>query len=162
MTEAPNAQHASQEDQSARIDGLSPPNPSLSPAGLYDYAVSTAHAIGVGAESVCCSAEDESSTAYVALDQRCREHPESDLALLWRPRHGWTMMLETGTDGELVELARLSEIAPHDASGLRQAGRPGGNANAQDGYEDISQILDGLASALRHQPRCDPGTPAPT
>lgn len=158
MTEAPNAQHASQENQSERIDGLSPPNPSLSPAGLYDYAVSAARAIGVGAESVCCSAEDESPTVYVALDQRCQEHPESDLALLWRPRHGWTMMLEAGTDGELVELARLSDTAAHAASGRRQADRPVDNGNARDGHEDISNVLEGLVSALRQ----DPGTPAPT
>lgn len=149
-----------------RLDGFSPPRPGLSPVGLYEYAVAAADALGVGVEAVCCAGEDEPPTVYVALDQRCQEHPESDLALLWEPEHGWRLMLEPGTDPELVALARLHQPAPQHVPATggpdtdRETPAPAG------GHAPLAAVLVGLLAALQPLPRSpaprQPGGPAVT
>jgi hypothetical protein len=72
-------------------------------SGLRGYLAAVATGLGVGLES-CAIDSLSPAAAYIALDGRVRRFPERDLALLWEERLGWSVAVETPSDGDLIVL----------------------------------------------------------
>jgi hypothetical protein len=87
------------------------------------YVRQVTRALGIAGE---CSSVDVGPpvSAYLALDGRLADHPESDVALLWNEEDGWAMAVETGGGDPVVVARRPGEPLPpphavaHWATGL--------------------------------------------
>jgi len=81
-------------------------------SGLGRYVRAVAGQLGIPAEATDYEL-DEPATAYIALDQRCANHGEHDLMLLWHEEHGWAVAVETDPTDPAIVLAYLGgEVLP--------------------------------------------------
>ncbi|TVT49904.1 hypothetical protein FNH05_16490 [Amycolatopsis rhizosphaerae] len=77
-------------------------------SALRAYVGAIAEAVGVAAESTCCTVS-RSATAYIALDEHLPGFPDRDLALIWDDSHGWAAAIETHCGEDLIVVAYLGE-----------------------------------------------------
>lgn len=76
--------------------------------GLRRYVRRVGRALGLRGE--CWYVQPDSpKSAYIALDERLRDHPDLDVALLWDERHGWSAALETHSGDDLLPVAHLRQ-----------------------------------------------------
>lgn len=76
---------------------------------LRAYVRQVAAGLGVGPEPAWCALADEAE-AYVAVDQRARQRPDRDAALVWHETHGWALGIAPDPGADPLILARYG---PH-------------------------------------------------
>lgn len=127
--------------------------------GLGRYVRAVAGQLGIPAEATDYEL-DEPATAYIALDQRCSNHGERDLMLLWHEEHGWAVAVETDPTDPAIVLAYVGdEVLPRPAA-LAEAvaallsGEPVGTSEptvfrrARD-FDELDERLTAYASRYR-------------
>jgi hypothetical protein len=77
--------------------------------GLREHVRQVAEALGYTDEAFCVQTEDPVS-AYLPLDEHFYGFPDQDAALLWDATHGWSAVIEDGT--EPLVIAYLGALLP--------------------------------------------------
>ncbi|MET9633549.1 DUF6292 family protein [Lentzea sp. NPDC006480] len=78
----------------------------LPSCGLIGYVHAVAAVLGLSPEATFCET-GHPSAAYIALEQRVKQFPDRDVALLWDEESGWCVALETGTTDDPIALSWL-------------------------------------------------------
>lgn len=128
--------------------------------GLTGYVRAVAAAVGVPARAAAWELGDRPA-AYLALPDRCTDHPERGLMLIWSAVRGWKVCLENTSHQPSAVVARLGtrviaapaevgEFVADVLAGLHKGGRsapplPG------DG-PGLTELLSGYAAG-RDAPR---------
>lgn len=121
--------------------------------GLAGYVRAVAAAVGVPSRAAAWELGNRPA-AYLALRDRCAEHPERDLMLIWSAERGWKVCLENTPHQPSAVVARLgtrvlaapSEVGDFVAAVL--AGRARGGRSApplNTGGPGLTELLSGYA-----------------
>lgn len=70
-------------------------------SGLRRYVNTTAEELGCSGEAYYAHLDPPPAYAYLALDDRLRDHPAQDTALVWNEHDGWAVAIETTAGHEL-------------------------------------------------------------
>lgn len=138
--------------------------------GLHHYVRLVTRALGLNGACSYVQSDDDTLSAYIALDDRFSGFPDHDVALLWEETLGWSAALETHSGEELLAVAYHGQdvLPPPDVvaawvRGLFQRGLEPGRRRAERPVpadddtmrQRLTVYLDGGAG-LRLAHRADP------
>lgn len=121
--------------------------------GLAGYVRAVAAAVGVPQQAAAWELGDRPA-AYLALPDRCADHPERDLMLIWSAQRGWKICLENTAHQPSAVVARLgmrvvatpAEVGQFVADVLGGHYKGGRSAPGPGGGPGLAELLSGYAA----------------